>query len=117
MSNPDVAQLAPRVTVVDDAALSASFDADPTTWPAIVEAEGDEGLLRQVELPRPLSAGWSIARTGQAVVTKAQSLAEPARTTDPARLSRLLADLGSWADFWDSLSRLAPCRLADRGGA
>ena len=117
MSNPDVAQLAARVTVVDDAALSASFDADPTTWPAIVEAESDEGLLRQVELPRPLSAGWSVARTAEAVVAKAQSLAEPARSTDPARLNRLLADLSSWADFWESLSRLAPCRPADRGGA
>jgi len=116
LSSPDVAKLASRVRVVDDATLSASFDADPTTWPAIVEAEGDAGLLSQVELPRPLASGWSIATTGQAVVTKAQSLAEPARRPDPARLDRLLADLGNWADFWDSLVRLAPFRPTDKGG-
>jgi 2-methylcitrate dehydratase PrpD len=110
LSSPEVDRLARRVRVVDDAALSASFDADPTTWPAIVEAEGDNGQLGRVELPRPLASAWSIATTGQAVVTKAQSLAEPALRPDPAKLALLLADVGGWADFWDSLARLAPFR-------
>jgi 2-methylcitrate dehydratase PrpD len=115
LPNPEVARLAACVRVVDDAALSASFNADPTTWPAIVEAEGEDGLSR-VELSRPLTFDWSIAATGRAVVAKAQSLAEPARRPDPARLNRLLADLGGWADFWDSLARLAPFRPKDSGG-
>ena len=108
LANPVIAALAPRVRVVSDAALTASFDADPTTWPAIVEAEGEDGRPRRVELPRPLTFGWSAETTGQAVMTKAQSLADAGRGPDAARLERFLADLGRWTDFWASLARLAP---------
>lgn len=108
LANPAIAWLAPRVRVVDDAALTALFDADPTTWPAIVEAEGHDGLPRRVELLRPSASGWSAEMTGQAVMTKAQSLADARPAPAAARLARLLADQGSWADFWDSLVRLTP---------
>lgn len=108
LANPAIARLAPRVRVVDDAALTALFDADPTTWPAIVEAESDDGLGRRVELPRPSASGWSAEMTGQAVMIKAQSLADARPAPDAARLARLLADQGSWADFWNSLARLTP---------
>jgi hypothetical protein len=84
------------------------FDADPTTWPAVVEAEDDDGFRGRLELPRPLTFDWPAETTAQAVVTKAQSLADARRMPDPARLERLLAELGTWPDFWDSLVRLAP---------
>jgi 2-methylcitrate dehydratase PrpD len=108
LANPAVARLAPRVRVVGDPALSALFDADPTTWPAIVEAERDDGRCGRVEVSRPSASTWSAEMTGQAVIAKAQSLADTRPAPDAAKLAGLLADQGSWADFWESLTRLSP---------
>lgn len=108
LADPVIARLAPRVRVVEDTALTAVFDADPTTWPAAVEADDDDGFRGRLELPRPLTFGWPAETTAQAVVTKARSLAGAGRMPDPATLERLLAELETWPDFWDSLVRLAP---------
>jgi 2-methylcitrate dehydratase PrpD len=106
--DPAVAHLAPRVCVVADVAASALFDADPTTWPAIVETESNDGICELVEVQRPSASTWSAETTGQAVITKAQSLADMMPAPDARELTRLLTDPGSWADFWDSFVQVAP---------
>lgn len=102
LTDPAVRALTGKVSLVIDDRLTELFDADPTSWPAVVELESG-GEVDRVEMRAPETSQWSAQDALDAAAMKTQQLLDGRGGDAPALRAQFAAAAG-WPDAWNTIS-------------
>jgi 2-methylcitrate dehydratase PrpD len=102
LRDPQVLDLAKRVSVSVDDQLTSLFDRDPSSWPARVRIRRCNGAAAELELLRPGTADWSAQDALDAAAAKVVAILGD-RAGPAAALAARYAAAAGWPDLWAGL--------------
>lgn len=99
LADAGVRALTGRVRLVVEERLTALFDDDPGSWPAIVEVGWTGGARERVELRAPETVGWTADDALHHAAVKAVALLGSGVGT-PDELAAEFGRAADWPDLW-----------------